>query len=293
MFLPASANADQRAALLARVRPTLLVLFPETAHLIPDAVDGHVVFVGVGFASSCLDRLARAQSDLPLRTQMRPDDLAVVVSSGGTTGVPKCSRRSFATYSTMVGAANDEDRRQLINGPLAYLSQVLVDTTLIGGGTVVLKRRYDPAETLATIESERITDVLLVEPQLFETMDHPDVDRRDLSSLRSIAHVGGSAPAVLRQRAITRLVLCSPICTVQAKPVSSAFCRHPPTRRIRTCWLARAAFELASRYVCVAPMEGWRVRGSAGPLKSGRPPWQTVTTINRSRRHTSFRMVGA
>lgn len=205
MFLPASASADQRAALLARVRPTLLVLFPETAHLIPDAVDGHVVFVGVGFASSCLDRLARVQSDRPLRSQVRPDDLAVVVSSGGTTGVPKCSRRSFATYSTMVGTTNDEDRRQLVNGPLAYLSQVLVDTTLIGGGTVVLKRRYDPAETLETIESERITDVLLVEPQLFETMDHPDVDRRDLSSLRSIAHIGGSAPAVLRQRAIARL----------------------------------------------------------------------------------------
>ena len=205
MFLPASAKADQRAALLARVRPTLLVLFPETAHLIPDAVDGHVVFVGVGFASSSLDRLARVQSDLPLRRQPRPDDLAVVVSSGGTTGVPKCSRRSFATYSKMVGTANDKDRRQLVNGPLAYLSQVLVDTTLIGGGTVVLKPRYDPAETLATIESERITDVLLVEPQLFETMDHPDVSRRDLSSLRSIAHVGGSAPAVLRQRAIARL----------------------------------------------------------------------------------------
>jgi fatty-acyl-CoA synthase len=205
MFLPASAKADQRAALLARVRPTLLVLFPETAHLIPDAVDGHVVFVGVGFASSCLDRLARVQSDLPLRTQLNPDDLAVVVSSGGTTGLPKCSRRSFATYSTMVGTANDENRRQLVNGPLAYLSQGLVDTTLIGGGTVVLKRRYDPAETLATIEAERITDVLLVEPQLFETMDHADVVRRDLSSLRFIAHIGGSAPAVLRQRAIARL----------------------------------------------------------------------------------------
>jgi fatty-acyl-CoA synthase len=105
----------------------------------------------------------------------------------------------------MVSAADDKDRRQLINGPLAYLSQVLVDSTLIGGGTVVLKRRYDPAETLATIDSDRITDVLLVEPQLFETMDHPDVGRRDLSSLRSIAHIGGSAPAVLRQRAIARL----------------------------------------------------------------------------------------
>ncbi|WP_168791004.1 class I adenylate-forming enzyme family protein [Paraburkholderia aromaticivorans] len=205
MFVPASANAERRAALLARVQPTLLVAFPETLHLIPVAVESHVVFVGVGPASSRLDKLAQVLSDLPLRRRLRADDLAVVVSSGGTTGVPKCSRRSFATYSTMVCAAHDQDRRQLINGPLAYLSQVLVDTTLIGGGTVVLKRRYGPAETLATIESERITDVLLVEPQLFETMDHPDAGRRDLSSLRAIAHIGGSAPAILRQRAIARL----------------------------------------------------------------------------------------
>jgi fatty-acyl-CoA synthase len=74
----------------------------------------------------------------------------------------------------------------------------------MGGGTVVLKPRYNPADTLATIEAERITDLLLVEPQLFETMDHPDVRRRDLSSLRAIAHVGGSAPATLRRRAIAR-----------------------------------------------------------------------------------------
>ncbi|TDY22509.1 fatty-acyl-CoA synthase [Paraburkholderia sp. BL6665CI2N2] len=205
MFVPASTNAGRHATLLARVQPTLLVAFPETLHDIPIALESRVLFVGVGPASARLDKLAQVHANQPLRRPLSADDLAVVVSSGGTTGVPKCSRRSFAAYSAMVCAANDKDRRQLINGPLAYLSQVLVDTTLIGGGTVVLKRRYDPTETLATIESERITDVLLVEPQLFETMDHPDVSRRDLSSLRSIAHIGGSAPAVLRERAIARL----------------------------------------------------------------------------------------
>jgi fatty-acyl-CoA synthase len=205
IFLPALANANRLATLLTRLQPTLLVVFPETVHLIPHAFNGRVAFVATGPAWARLDRLAQTQSAQPLRGPIRPDDLAVVVSSGGTTGVPKCSRRSFATYSTMVGATNDEHRRQLINGPLAYLSQVLVDSTLIGGGTVVLKQRYDPAETLATIESERITDMLLVEPQLFETMNHPDVGRRNLSSLRSIVHIGGSAPAVLRQRAVARL----------------------------------------------------------------------------------------
>jgi fatty-acyl-CoA synthase len=205
IFLPALGNANRLATLLIRLQPTLLVAFPETVHLIPHAFDGRLASVAFGPASSRLDELAQMQSPLPLRGQLRPDDLAVIVSSGGTTGVPKCSRRSFATYSAMVGATTDEHRRQLINGPLAYLSQVLVDSTLIGGGTVILKQRYDPAETLATIESDRITDVLLVEPQLFETMNHPDIGLRNLSSLRSIVHVGGSAPAVLRQRAAARL----------------------------------------------------------------------------------------
>jgi fatty-acyl-CoA synthase len=205
MFLPALANPEQRVAVLARLQPTLLVVYPETMHLVPDAVSVQVVYVGTGPESSRLDKLAQAQPDLPLHRDVRPDDLAVVVSSGGTTGTPKCSRRSFAKYSTMIGTAINEDRRQLINGRLAYLSQVLADMTLIGGGTVVLSGPYDPAETLAMIESERITDLFLVEPQLFETMDHRDVARRNLSSLRSIVHIGGSAPAILRERAIARL----------------------------------------------------------------------------------------
>jgi fatty-acyl-CoA synthase len=205
IFLPTLSNTNRLSTLLTRLQPTLLIVFRETVHFIPDTFDGRVSFVGIGPASSRLDTLAQTQSELPLRGQLRPDDLAVIVSSGGTTGVPKCSRRSFATFSAMVGIANDEHRRQLINGPLAYLSQVLVDATLIGGGTVVLEQHYDPAQTLATIESERITDMLLVEPQLFETMNHPDVGRRKLSSLRSIVHIGGSAPAVLRRRAAARL----------------------------------------------------------------------------------------
>jgi len=105
----------------------------------------------------------------------RADYLAVIISSCGTTGVPKGSWRSFAAYTALVNVPSPSDRRQLVNGQLAYLSQVLVDITLLGGGCVVLKSGYDAADTLATIESERITDLFLVEPQLFEVMDHPDV----------------------------------------------------------------------------------------------------------------------
>jgi fatty-acyl-CoA synthase len=203
MFLPAIASAERRAAFVARIQPTLLVAFAQTAHLVPESVDARVVYVGTGERSR-LDHLARVQCELPVASGAQPDDLAVLASSGGSTGVSKASERSFAAYAAMVSAPSPVDRRQLVNGALAYLSQVLVDNTLLGGGTVVLKPRYDPADTLATIETERITDLLLVEPQLFETMDHPDACRRDLSSLRAIVHIGGSAPAILRRRAIAR-----------------------------------------------------------------------------------------
>jgi fatty-acyl-CoA synthase len=204
LFAPALANVDHQRALLARVRPTLLVVFAETVDLIPDGVTARIALVGFGADSLRLDRLAAAHPDQPLHSRAMPDDLAVIVSSGGTTGVPKCSRRSFAGYSAMVRAERAEGKRQLVNGALAYISQVLVDSTLMSGGTVVLDCHYDAAATLSMIESESITDLLLVEPQLFEMMDHPDARWRDLSSLRSIAHIGGSAPAVLRQRAIKR-----------------------------------------------------------------------------------------
>jgi fatty-acyl-CoA synthase len=44
---------------------------------------------------------------------------------------------------------------------------VLVDVTLLGGGTVVLRDRYEAIDTLETIAADRITDLFLVEPQLF------------------------------------------------------------------------------------------------------------------------------
>jgi fatty-acyl-CoA synthase len=119
--------------------------------------------------------------------------------------VPKGSWRTFDAYTGMVNVPSPADRRQLANGRLAYLTQALVDTTLLGGGCVVLADGFDPAGTLAAIERERITDLFLVEPQLVELMDHPDVDRRDLSSLRSLVHIGALAPPVLRERARRRL----------------------------------------------------------------------------------------
>jgi acyl-CoA synthetase (AMP-forming)/AMP-acid ligase II len=205
-YLPTPTTAERGAALVATSAPRLLVLFPETAHLLPMVEAAPLATLGLDLPGTPhLDAHVDGPDRMSFRSLARPDDLAVVTSSGGSTGVPKGSQRSFAAYTALVSSPSPPDRRQLISGRLAYLSQVLTDTTLLGGGVVVLEDCCEPATTLATIEAERVTDLFLVEPQLFSLMGHPGLSRQDLSSLRTVTHIGASAPPTLRRRALERL----------------------------------------------------------------------------------------
>jgi fatty-acyl-CoA synthase len=206
VYLSAPPDAAVRARMLVDFAPRLVVVEPGTAALVPET-DVPLAAVGgpVPGVPHRLDEAAAALPADPVPSAARPDDLAVVVSSGGTTGVPKGSVRDFTAWTVAVRTAPRPERRQLADGNLAYLTQILVDQTLLGGGTVVLQEGIEPAMTLATVEAERITDLFLVEPQLFELMDHPDVERRDLSSLRTLTHIGANAAPVLRRRARERL----------------------------------------------------------------------------------------
>jgi len=205
VYLSAPPDPGKRAQMLVDFRPGLVVVFPETAHLLPPTAVPCGAIGSVEEVPLRLDELASEQDPAPLESRARQGDLAVVVSSGGTTGVPKGSARDFGSYTKMVAAPSPATRRQLANGKLAYLTQVLVDTTLLGGGTVILQSAFQPAATLAAIETERVTHLFLVEPQLFDLMDHPGVTQRDLSSLSVLTHIGAAAAQVLRMRARERL----------------------------------------------------------------------------------------
>jgi fatty-acyl-CoA synthase len=206
VYLSAPPTESQRQALLQQIAPDLLVVFPENIGYLGHRIGMPFVTIGIDKVGSRgrLDVLAATASMDPIDVLADPNDLAVVSSSGGSTGVPKGSCRNFAAYTAMVSATSPRDRIQLINGPLAYLSQVLVDITLLGGGRVVLRETYEANDTLAAIEAEKITDLFLVEPQLFELMYDPEIDAHDLSSLRSLMHIGASAPKSLRLRARKR-----------------------------------------------------------------------------------------
>ncbi|MEJ2867397.1 AMP-binding protein [Actinomycetospora sp. OC33-EN08] len=141
----------------------------------------------------------------PVACRARPGDVEQIRHTGGTTGHPKGITYTFAHHLRMLShtwrpsAADDADEpaepvRQLVCTTIAHAAGGIADRTLAVGGAVVLLDGFDPAEVLATIERERITDLWLLPPLLHRLLDHPDLDDRDLSSLRTVIY--GGAPAV-------------------------------------------------------------------------------------------------
>ncbi|MER7410518.1 class I adenylate-forming enzyme family protein [Streptomyces cacaoi] len=165
----------------------------------------HVLSLGPGgFAEDVLAAAARRPA-LPTRARVGPDDDWCIRHTGGTTGIPKGVRMSHGSYRRSLerplpGAG--VPLRYLACTSLAHLAGVFADTALLHGGSVVLRPGFEPGDTLAAIARERVTDTWLLPPLLHRLLDHPDLPRTDLSSLRRISYGGTAAsPSRLRRAA--------------------------------------------------------------------------------------------
>jgi len=126
-----------------------------------------------------------------------PQDLAYLLYTGGTTGVPKAamlSERAFATLAagTALGWDLPGDMRYLAVAPISHAAGMLILPTLMRGGTVILQRRFDPEAWLHGLAADRATLSLLVPTMIYALLDHPQLDRADLSSLQTLIY--GASP---------------------------------------------------------------------------------------------------
>lgn len=188
--------ADRAAELISTVPPVEHVL------LLGEVPEGQAPGAGVlpDALGEDLLALAEKQPHTPMASAARPDGLCFIRHSGGTTGHPKGVRSTFARMQDSVARTRDlfsgTGRRDLVCTPLSHAAGFIADSTLSAGGTVVLHYAFDPAEILATITRERITNMMLLPPLLYQVLDHPDARTADLSSLRQITYGGTpSSPA--------------------------------------------------------------------------------------------------
>ncbi|MEU8762685.1 AMP-binding protein [Streptomyces sp. NPDC048659] len=175
--------ADRAAGLLRRVPPVEHVLLLDGSPAGP--------LSGVG---EDLTALAAKQPGTPVTGTAHPDDLCFIRHSGGTTGHPKGVRGTFGGMHEGLARTRElfsgTGRRDLVCTPLSHAAGFIADATLSAGGTVVLHYAFDPADVLATIARERITNLMLLPPLLYQVIDHPDAPGADTSSLRQVTYGG-------------------------------------------------------------------------------------------------------
>jgi fatty-acyl-CoA synthase len=180
------------------------------------------------------EELLAAVRPQPLDIPVGLEDPCLIMYTSGTTGRPKGAvlthgNMTWNAANQLLGFDFTQDERTLALAPLFHIGGLngTVNPTLLRGGCAVVVRRFDPAETLAVIEEQRVTSFFAVPTMLDAMARRPEFATRDLSALRTIGAAGAAVPLpTLRtwlDRGVTMqqaygMTEASPGCTVLDSP---------------------------------------------------------------------------
>jgi acyl-CoA synthetase (AMP-forming)/AMP-acid ligase II len=140
----------------------------------------------------------------------RPDDVACLLFTSGTTGASKCCVLGQREHRRVAFTMNVEMRtgssdRGLINMPMFHVgAMAIIGGMHARGGTVVLQQQFDVAEAVRLISEARITLVHLAPVMLRALLDEV-TDARALESLRTVICAAAPMTVNTLKRALSAL----------------------------------------------------------------------------------------
>jgi acyl-CoA synthetase (AMP-forming)/AMP-acid ligase II len=153
-----------------------------------------------------------AAAGAPPESRPDPHEVAVLLSSSGTTGLPKAVQLTHAALvANLVQMAVpfpiEEGERVLGLAPFFHSMGLccVLNHALANGGTVVALARFDLEVMLRAMETHGVQQALVAPPLLAALAHHPRVTSFDLSALRTVGSGGAPAGAALERAVADRL----------------------------------------------------------------------------------------
>ncbi|WKG01681.1 class I adenylate-forming enzyme family protein [Mycolicibacterium sp. HK-90] len=195
----ARAGTREATQILRTTRPRLLVSDPARQQLAKSAAAD----VASAISTVVLDGAA-LDTDTPRRSPddgapLGPDDVFLINSTSGTTGLPKCVVHTqnrwhyFHQQAVANGALSTDDIfLPVIPAPFGFGIWTAHTTPIHLGATTVLLERFDAAAACEAIARHQVTVLCCVSTQLMMIMADQASRGNDLSSLR-VVFTGGEA----------------------------------------------------------------------------------------------------
>lgn len=169
----------------------------------------------------------------PAPVDVTPTDLALLQYTGGTTGRPKgamLGHDQLSVNAQQVAALNPfgDPAGEVFMGALPFFhvfaNTALLNHAMVTGASIAMVPRFETKQVLETIARYRCTGFPGV-PTMFQAMlDHPDLAKTDLSSLK-VCISGGApmpAPVHLRFEEVTGVRVCEGYGLTESSGVVSA-----------------------------------------------------------------------
>lgn len=137
--------------------------------------------------------------------QPEGSDIAWVTYTGGTTGVPKGvmhTQAGMAATAAISITAWEFPRNPhfLACSPISHAAGFMVLPVLSLGGRVSLMPAFSPEAVFDCVEKRGVDTLFLVPSMIYALLDHPQLERRDLSNLEHIIYASAPiAPERLRE----------------------------------------------------------------------------------------------
>src|SRR6188472_4260914 len=213
LYLNTSFAAPQIADVVEREEATAIIYDQEFTNLVSGAAEGRKTYLawqdaeggegnGRGVDDSIEHLIRRGDPSDPVPPS---EHGRTVILTSGTTGTPKGASRQSPTSLDPAAALLSKiplhaGEVTMIAAPLFHAWGFAHFVLAMGlGSTIVLRRKFDPEQTLAATAEHRATALVVVPVMLQRMLDLPEEvrDRYDVRALRVIAVSGSALPGPL------------------------------------------------------------------------------------------------